>query len=126
MTLTDRQKHGALFAAIMALAAILRLHDLGLRPLWLDELFSAWFSARDWHYLWNVVPTFETHPPFYYSLLKLWRVFGSDEFTLRLLSVVFAVATVPLVYFAGRTAGGGRNGPAVGLLAALHVRDRQA
>ena len=43
------------------------------RPLWLDEAYSAWFSAQSWHVLWTDVPTYETHPPFYYSLLKLWR-----------------------------------------------------
>ena len=48
-------------------------HHLGGRNLWLDEAFSAWFSERSLHYLWTVLPTYEAHPPFYYSLLKVWR-----------------------------------------------------
>lgn len=112
---TAERKYALGLLAVMILAAILRLHDLGLRSLWLDETFSAWFSAQDWRTLWNVVPTYETHPPFYYSLLKLWRVFGADEFTLRLFSVVVSLLTIPLIYLCGKICGGGR----VGLLAAF-------
>jgi hypothetical protein len=83
---------------LTALALALRLVGLGIRPLWLDEAYSAWFSARGWHELWAVVPTYETHPPFYYSLLKLWRgTFGASAVALRVPSVLFGVATVPVV-----------------------------
>jgi len=80
------------------LALAVRLTGLSLRPLWLDEAYSAWFSARGWHELWWVVPTYETHPPFYYSLLKLWReLFGGSNVELRLPSVLVGAATVPIV-----------------------------
>jgi uncharacterized membrane protein len=82
----------------MLLALALRMLGLNTRPLWLDEAYSAWFSARGWHYLWTAVPTYEPHPPFYYSLLKLWReLFGGSAVALRSLSVLCAAATVPLV-----------------------------
>ena len=69
-----------------------------MRPLWLDEAYSAWFSGRSWHELWAVVPTYEPHPPFYYSLLKLWRgLFGGDAVALRAFSLLFGVAAVPVV-----------------------------
>jgi mannosyltransferase len=86
-------------AALLSLLALaVRLVGLGTRPLWLDEAYSAWFAARDWHYLWTVVPTYEPHPPFYYSILKLWAaLFGSTALSLRCLSVLFGVATVPVV-----------------------------
>jgi mannosyltransferase len=87
-----------LAAGLMLVALIVRLIGLGSRPLWLDEAYSAWFSARSWHVLWTQVPTYETHPPFYYSLLKLWRdLFGGSAIALRSLSVLLGVATVPLV-----------------------------
>jgi predicted membrane-bound mannosyltransferase len=60
-------------AAAVLLALAVRLNGIALRPLWLDEAYSAWFSTRSWDYLWTAVPTYEPHPPFYYSLLKLWR-----------------------------------------------------
>jgi len=79
-------------------ALTVRLIGLDMRPLWLDEAYSAWFSSRGWHELWAVVPTYEPHPPFYYSLLKLWsEAFGASAAALRSLSVLCAVATVPVV-----------------------------
>jgi mannosyltransferase len=86
----------ALSVALLALGV--RAIGLGIRPLWLDEAYSAWFSSRGWHELWTVVPTYEPHPPFYYSLLKLWRsVFGGEPVALRSLSVLFSVITIPVV-----------------------------
>ena len=86
----------ALFATTLAIVA--RLIGIGERPLRLDEAYSAWFSAQSWHALWTDVPTYETHPPFYYSLLKLWRdLAGGSAVALRLFSVLIAAATVPIV-----------------------------
>jgi hypothetical protein len=80
------------------LALTVRLIGFDTRPLWLDEAYSAWFSGRGWHELWTEVPTYEPHPPFYYSLLKLWRLlFGGSAIGLRSLSLVLALATVPLI-----------------------------
>jgi uncharacterized membrane protein len=82
----------------MLLALGVRLVGLSMRPLWLDEAYSAWFSSRGWRELWTAVPTYETHPPFYYSILKLWRdVFGGTPASLRSLSVLFALLTIPVV-----------------------------
>lgn len=85
------------------LAFALRVIDLGGRPLWLDEAYSAWFSSRGWHELWIQVPTYEPHPPFYYSLLKIWRLlFGGSAVALRTFSLALALATIPLVTAASR------------------------
>src|SRR3569833_2947006 len=87
--------------ALLALAV--RLIDIGVRPLWLDEAYSAWFSSRGWHVLLTQVPTYEPHPPFYYSLLKVWRMAsGGSAVALRSFSVLFALATVPLVIAASQ------------------------
>src|SRR5206468_2683430 len=90
-----------LAAGLTLLALALRLIDLGSRPLWLDEAYSAWFSARGWDYLWSVVPTYEPHPPFYYSILKLWRqLFRGGDVAVRSLSVLFGVGTIPVLFAA--------------------------
>jgi len=87
-----------LVAALTFLALALRLMNLSGRNLWLDEAFSAWFSERSFHYLWTVLPTYEAHPPFYYSLLKVWRsLFGDGATALRSLSVLFSTLTVPVL-----------------------------
>ena len=42
----------------------------------------------------------DTHPPFYYLLLKLWIfLFGKDEMILRLLSFIFSFLTSIVIYF---------------------------
>lgn len=83
--------------ALTFFAFAVRAAGIAMRPMWLDEAFSAWFSSQSWHYLWHVVPTYEAHPPFYYSLLKLWRgVAGGDAVGLRSLSVIFSGLTIPV------------------------------
>jgi hypothetical protein len=85
------------------LTLIVRLAGIGMRPLWLDEAYSAWFSALGWRELWVQVPTYEPHPPFYYSLLKIWReIAGGGAVALRTFSLLFSVATVPVIIAAGR------------------------
>lgn len=88
---------------LVLLAVAVRLVGIGMRPLWLDEAYSAWFSSRGWHELWTAVPTYEPHPPFYYSLLKAWRaLFGGEALALRGFSILFAVLTIPVVMAAAR------------------------
>lgn len=86
-------------AVVLSLLALaLRLIQLGSRPLWLDEAFSAWFSDQSFAYLWHVVPSYEAHPPFFYSVLKLWRsLVGEGHASMRSLSVLLGTATVPVV-----------------------------
>jgi mannosyltransferase len=103
--LQERHKHFRILSilGIMVLAGVLRLFHMGHDSIWYDEACSIWFSAQTFHYLWNVLPQFETHPPFYYSILKIWRMaFGSSEVALRGLSGFINVMTVPLVYLSAR------------------------
>jgi mannosyltransferase len=87
--------------------------------LWVDEGFTAWAVAQGYGDLWSVVPTFDQHPPLFHLLLKLWtEVFGDSEAALRGLPALAGVATVPLVWLAGRSLGGERDGARVGLTAA--------
>lgn len=85
--------------ALLTVAALgIRIIGLDLRPLWLDEAYSAWFAARGWRELWTSVPTYETHPPFYYSLLKLWsEIAGDSAVALRSFSVLLGLLTIPVV-----------------------------
>lgn len=107
-------------ARIFILAIALRLYQLEFQSLWGDEIWSLWFSSQSFSYLWNDVPKFETHPPFYYSILKLWRgVAGSSEFDLRLLSVIVNVLTIPLIYISARICGGEKHGRNMGALASF-------
>ncbi len=108
-----------LAAAILCGALALRVTRLGDQPLWIDEAFSLWFARQPFDYLWSVAPTFEPHPPLYYSLLRAWRVFGESEAALRSLSVLFSMGAILLVWAGARELMGGAAGRGkVALLAA--------
>ena len=82
---------------LTALALVVRVVGLASRPLWLDEAYSAWFSARGWHDLWTVVPTYEPHPPFYlFRPEALARDRWPDALALRSLSLVLSGAAIPV------------------------------
>ena len=107
-------------AGIIVFAIVVRTILLGLDPLYIDEGYSVWYSSQDWGYLWTKVPEFETHPPFYYSVLKIWRsAFGSDEASLRLLSVLLSILLIPLIYLSARLLDRSERGRTLALLAAL-------
>jgi mannosyltransferase len=101
-------------------ALLLRLPTLASRSFWLDETYSAWFASVPLHDLWTTVPLYETHPPFYYTLLKGWMALvGPGEAALRSLSVIASVLTVLLLPVCARWARLGARAERVALLAAL-------
>lgn len=109
-------------AAVCLLALLLRLPTLASRSLWLDETYSAWFSALTLHQLWTDVPRYETHPPMYYSMLVGWRaLFGASEAALRSLSVLAGVLAILAVACAGRVLRTLPGRDATALVAALFL-----
>src|SRR4029078_7831305 len=84
---------------LLLLGLILRLISLN-QSLWLDEAIGA-IAVKNYSYV-GIVTDFikgDTHPPFYYLTLKLWTdLFGYSEIAMRMLSVIFGVATVWVVY----------------------------
>lgn len=105
-------------AGVLLLGLICRLPTLGGRSVWMDEAYSFWFSSLSWTDLWTKTPLYETHPPFYYSLLKLWMsVAGSSEIGMRSLSVIASLITIGVTGFAPRLMGFGKRYDRVGLLA---------
>jgi mannosyltransferase len=125
--------HWTALAAILVVALAFRLPGMATRSLWIDELFTQWFAARPFGELWRDVPTYETHPPLYYSLLKLWTyAAGGSEFGLRSLSLLFSLATVAVVGIWGGLGARGRVWRTTGLLGAAliavnftNIRDAQ-
>ncbi len=79
---------------------ILRLVQIN-QSLWLDEAISALvaknytFSAIVFEFLKG-----DNHPPLFYLMLRLWGLlFGFDDFSLRLLPVLFGTMTIFVTYF---------------------------
>lgn len=121
--------------AALALALGLRLHDLGVPGLWLDEIHSLANSAARRAELeqlprnrivgsnapatclqptasaadvWRGMRN-DTHPPAYFELLWLWRrLVGSSPFETRLLSVLLSLVALLATAGALRALGEGR------------------
>ncbi|WP_157216248.1 glycosyltransferase family 39 protein [Flavisphingomonas formosensis] len=95
---------------LLALAAAfgmwLRADGIASRPLWLDEAYSAYIADRDFAFIWQIVPKFETHPPLYYSLLRLWTLaFGDALLARRVLGLIAGLATLPVAALSIREIG---------------------
>ncbi|SFS05271.1 glycosyltransferase family 39 protein [Sphingomonas jatrophae] len=111
-----------LLIPIVALGVALRLWHAFSAPLWLDEAYSAYAAGKGWAFLWQIVPRYETHPPFYYSLLRGWTLaFGDGRVALRSLGVAASILTLLPVWLAGRSLGrmAGSDPRWVGLAAVL-------
>ncbi|HNS51533.1 MAG TPA: glycosyltransferase family 39 protein [Anaerolineae bacterium] len=89
-------------AALLLLAAGLRLFRLGAQSLWYDETVSVYLAGRSLPDL--VAHTAgDIHPPGYYLLLHAWtRLAGSSELAAAYLSLCFGLLLVALAYRLGR------------------------
>jgi uncharacterized membrane protein len=63
----------------------------------------------------------ETNMALYYLLLRGWIHIGHSEWFLRLLSVVFAVSTIPLMYLLAQAFGGTRNARIAAFLMSINA-----
>ncbi len=96
------------FLSLIAITAIglgLRLINLGIEPYWGDEILSLdiathFTSIKE---MMTYLKFVEFHPPLYYILVHYWAEwFGTGEFAIRMLSVIFGVATIPLAWYFAR------------------------
>ena len=110
---------GALLTAVILMGGVLRFIYLGRESIWFDEALSDWFSSLPMDKLWREAPGYETHPPLFYTMLKVWKaIFGNSEAALRSFAAMAGTMTIPLVYLLGRVAGGQAKGQVMGLAAA--------
>jgi 4-amino-4-deoxy-L-arabinose transferase-like glycosyltransferase len=116
-------------ALVVLLGAALRFYDLGGESLWMDEAFTWLWAHQDHGALWGAAGRWETNPPLYYSIQKVWRgLFGDSEAALRSFSAVAGTLAVPIVFLIGRLIGGAGAGLIAALLLAvlpIHVQYSQ-
>ncbi len=129
----DRERltdHPAWLYAVVVLGAALRLAGLGTEDYWLDEIASLQYVlSRSLVEVVVELPFVDRHPPLYYALLDGWiGLLGTGEASVRLLSAVFGIAALPVVYALGRQLYDQQVGVlAAGLLAVsgLHLQQSQ-
>lgn len=94
-------------AGIVAVGLLFRIHNLE-GDMWVDETTSAAIARLPWNGFVHTVAHGEINMVLYYLFLKAWVVFGDSEFFLRLPSVIFSTATIPIVAAAARRLFGSR------------------
>jgi mannosyltransferase len=90
-----------LIGSLTALGLITRLFFLAHKSFWLDEAasyFIASLSPADFR---HALRSHELNMGLYYVLLRGWMHLGTSDWTLRLLSAIPAVATIPVIYLLG-------------------------
>jgi mannosyltransferase len=106
---------------IVVVGAALRLIALGHKSFWIDEIASVAIARRAtpvfWHFLWHD----EGNMAAYYVLLRPWLRLGYGEGTVRLLSVIPAILSIPLMYVLGRRLFGREVGVVAALFFALNA-----
>ncbi|MCS6827400.1 MAG: glycosyltransferase family 39 protein [Caldilinea sp.] len=113
---------------VIVLGFALRVHRIDEKGLWLDEAFSVWMAQHTLPELIDWLVRIDQHPPLYYMVLHWWLWFGESAAHVRMLSVMFGVFTLPVIFLIGRRL----SGNVVGLVAAFilaispfHVRFAQ-
>ena len=94
--------HWIILLHLLGTAIIVRVLCLACKPFWFDECFSVELARMDWHNFMRVLWWREANMSLYYLLLRGWLHFGSTEFLVRSLSVLFAALSIPAVYWLAR------------------------
>jgi uncharacterized membrane protein len=83
---------------IIAFGAALRIYKLDGDSLWLDEAYSIKFSQEAPAGIIEETAK-DVHPPLYYFALHYWMLaFGDSETMVRLLSALFGILALPVIY----------------------------
>jgi mannosyltransferase len=105
--------------AVLAISLQVRTRALD-SPFWLDEGLSVGIASHPLQAIPAVLRQ-DGSPPLYYVLLHFWMgVFGRTEAATHALSLVFALATVPVGLWFGRALFGTRAGWACAVLCAVN------
>jgi hypothetical protein len=88
--------------ALLLLSFALRLEGIGTW-YWIDEALTVGLASQPLHEIPGLL-RLDGSPPLYYLLLHLWmQVFGTSEMATHALSLLFALACVPVAWWAGRS-----------------------
>ena len=102
--------------AVLLLASMLRIHGLNAQGMWGDEGWSIWLARGDTVRDLTMTMVSDHHGPVYSVLLRGWDALaGHTVLALRLITVLFSIGSIALIYRLGRAL----FSPAAGVAAAL-------
>jgi mannosyltransferase len=93
-------------AVVVAIVVGVIVRFVADTPMWLDEALTVNIAELRPPQMLDALRA-DGHPPLYYLLLHGWmQVVGTSDGAIRALSGVFSLASLPLVWIAGRRVGG--------------------
>ncbi|MBU0503839.1 MAG: glycosyltransferase family 39 protein [Candidatus Omnitrophica bacterium] len=99
--LREEQKNALMLWLILTLAIAIRIYKLGDADLWYDEVYAYFMTTLTYGDITRKI--FGEQFYLYNILLKFWVFcFGMSEFSLRFLSMLFGVVSVPIMYKIGK------------------------
>jgi hypothetical protein len=108
-------------AAIIAIGSWLRFAHLGEKGYSWLELCTVRICRLPFSGFRVLLWQFEANMSLYYVLVRAWINFGDGEAWLRSLSVIFAIASIPVIYAVGTRISGKSAGLAAALLLSINA-----
>jgi uncharacterized membrane protein len=101
---------------IIILGAFLRIFNLGMESIWLDEAASIFESTLSV----SEISSHSNQPPLYFILLKWWiNLWGTSEIAIRSLSAIFGIFAIFITYLVGKELFNQKVGLVASLIAAI-------
>lgn len=106
-----------LLLALAGISLVLRMRQLDFH-FWVDEGISVGIASHPLNELTHLLRE-DGSPPLYYLLLHVWmQAFGRGEVATHVLSLLFALISIPVAYWAGTSLFGRRTGAYCAVLTA--------
>jgi len=105
---------------LTALGFYLRLHNLGVQSFWIDEAITSYAAMGLMNHGEPILPSGVIYNRALlntYLIALSFKIFGTSEFSARIVSVIFGTLTIPLVYLLAEELENKR----VGIIAALLI-----
>jgi len=94
------RRHFWLLLLILLLAAVLRIYNINLQSLWIDEGFT--WNLTQYSDPWLVLRN-DVHPPLYFLAMDAWiELAGTSVIALRFFSVLPGLLSVAVIFQLGR------------------------
>lgn len=88
---------------ILGIGIWLRFLNLGVESYWCDEVYSVEIASHEPLEVLSGRIASPAHPPLYNTILSLWtKYFPINESSTRLLSLIFSLLTMPVIYLTAK------------------------
>lgn len=84
---------------ITTIGAVLRIYNLGVKSLWVDEALLFQFANGDLEHVLRYNALYNSYPPLFAILLRAMLFIGDSEPVLRAVPCLAGIASIPVMYY---------------------------